>query len=144
MSDSMPTLSNEDLQMIALLERQTGARANDVVLAEDSVIFVVQAGDLGRAIGKAGANIAKLRHRFGGKQIDVFEYSDDAAQFLKNVFHPVEVRSVEQVEAGGRKVFHVSVDLKNKGLAIGKAGSKIKKARMLAKRYFQADDVKIL
>ncbi len=140
----MPTLSNDELQMIALLERQTGARANDVVLTEDSIVFVVQQGDLGRAIGKGGANIVKLRARFGGKQVDVFEYSDDVAQFLKNLFYPVEVKSVELVESGGRKTVQVAVDAKNKGLAIGKAGAKIRKARFLAKRYFGVDDVKIL
>ncbi len=139
----MPTLDYEDIQFINLLERQTGARATDVVRSDTEIIFVVKKGDLGRAIGKQGANIARLRKSFG-KTIEIVEEADDAKTFLKNVFYPVQVKSVEENVVGGRKIAAVLVDAKSKGLAIGKGGEKIKRARMLAKRHFEMDDVKIL
>ncbi len=139
----MRTLNQEDLQYIMLLEKQTGARANDVVKSENEVIFVVQKGDLGRAIGKQGANIERLRKSFG-KEVGIVEDSDDSKEFLKNLFYPVQVKSIQESDASGKRVAVVSVDPKSKGLAIGKGGEKIKRARLLAKRRFEIDDVKIL
>ncbi|MFA6048792.1 MAG: NusA-like transcription termination signal-binding factor [Candidatus Micrarchaeia archaeon] len=139
----MPVLNNDDLQIINLLDSRTGARAVDVVVEAGEIIFVVKKGDLGRAIGKQGINIARLRQAFG-KNIEIIEDADDAKGFLKNAFYPAQVKSIEESEIGGKKVAVIVVDAKSKGLAIGKGGEKIKRARMLAKRRYGIDDVKIL
>ena len=43
----------------------------------------------------------------------------------------------------GKKIAMVNVDSKDKGIAIGKNGSNIKKIRFLAQRYFDLDTVVI-
>ena len=139
----MQTLSNEELQMINLLETSTGAKAKDVVLTSSAVIFVLEPGNLGKAIGKQGANIQRLKRGLD-KQVDVFEYSESLEGFVRNFFYPVQVIGVEEMDQNGRKTVSVKVDPKNKGLAIGKGGEKIERARLLVKRYFGFDWLKIV
>ncbi|NUN11811.1 NusA-like transcription termination signal-binding factor [Candidatus Micrarchaeota archaeon] len=134
-------ISNEELQLINLLEDSTGAKALDVVNNDDGVIFVVTQGELGKAIGKQGVNIQKLKKQFG-KPVEMIEFSPELEVFLKNLFKPVAVEEIDSKEEN--KIVHIKVDAENKGLAIGRNGSKIKKARLLLKRLFNVDDFKIL
>lgn len=139
----MPTISNAEIQLINMLESSTGAHAKDVVMTGDSVIFVVEKGELGKAIGKGGVNIKRMRYAFK-KNVEVVEAADDLRGFLANIFKPVKLVDVLEATSGDRKVVSVSVDNKNKGLAIGRGGERIKKARALAKREFGCDDVRII
>ncbi len=136
-------LSNEEIQAINLLEARTGARANDAVFAGDSVIFVVRKGDLGKAIGRNGSNILGLKKVFD-KRVEVVEAADTLEGLLENVFRPVQVNEVRTEEKSGRSVVVVRVNPRNKGLAIGRGGEKISVARVLAKRCFGCDDVRII
>lgn len=138
----MPTLSNEDLQAINMLEQATGAKAIDVMMAEDAVYFVVEKGDVGKAIGKQGANIEKLRKVFG-RNVELTENADTPSEFIANLFKPAVLKEVKENERDGRRTVHITVEDKDKGLAIGRGGSRIKKARLLCKRKFGIDDVKI-
>lgn len=138
----MAKLSLEDIQLLNVIEMSTGARANDLVMADENVTIVVQKGDLGKAIGKGGANIARLRQQFG-KEIFVVEDSETVKGFLANIFAPVQLKAVNEANEGGKKVAIVTVEGKNKGLAIGRGGEKIKRARLLAKRRFELDDVRV-
>ena len=63
----MPTLTYDDIQLMNVLEKRTGARAKDIVVTPDEVIFVVEKGDLGRAIGKQGANVTRLKQALNKK-----------------------------------------------------------------------------
>jgi N utilization substance protein A len=140
----MSTLTNEEIQMCALLEQHTGAVAHDVVAREDAVTFIVKAGDAGKAIGKGGAHIKKLSHLFG-KPVEVVEDAETVEGFVRNLLAPAGVKSVTgPSENGDRKVVQVEVEPTQKGLAIGKGGERVRKARLLAKRRFDIDDVKIL
>lgn len=139
----MHTISNEELQAINLLEQVTGAHAKDAVISEDSIIFVVEKGELGRAIGKQGASINRLRKAFG-RGVEVVEEASELQGFLANVFAPAQIRETRVSDVQGRRVATVVVDPKNKGLAIGRGGERVRKARLLAKRHFGMDDVKII
>ena len=139
----MQKLTNQEIEVINLLEQLTKARANDAIIMDDAVVFVVKEGELGKAIGKKGANIMKLR-RILDKNVEIVEYSGELNQFLKNIFYPVDIKEISINENGDKKSIVLQVDSKNKGLAIGRRGEKIDKARMLVKRYFDFDNLKIL
>ena len=138
----MPTLSLEDIQLMNLIEMTTGAKANDVVHDNGTLVVIVQKGDLGKAVGKGGANAQKLRQKTG-KEIAVIEDADDPKTFIANALAPAVLRGVAVSEENGRKIAVVEVDSKNKGSAIGRGGEKIKRARLLMQRKFGFDDVKI-
>jgi len=141
-------LTANEMHYISLFESITGAIVQDCIIDNDSdrVIFVVKPGMIGLAIGKNGVNIRRAK-KFLGKSIDVVEYADTPELFIKNTLVPVpaaKVRSVTITERlDGRKIASVEVDPEYRGIAIGKNGRNIARARILAKRHFGIDDVKI-
>ncbi|HLD76412.1 MAG TPA: NusA-like transcription termination signal-binding factor, partial [Candidatus Norongarragalinales archaeon] len=132
----------EDIQLLNLLETRTGAHALDVVRSGDGLIFVVESGQMGKALGKNGQNLIRLRNDVG-KPVDLVESADSLEIFVRNLFRPAEVVSVNVAQEGGKKV-SVKVSNDSKGLAIGRSGEKIKRARLLLKKYFDVEDVKIV
>ncbi len=132
------TISNDDLKCISLFESLTGATVKDCLLEKDAVSFVVKEGDVGKAIGKGGANIARARQQFN-KNVFVFEHSTDVLEFVKNLFAPVPVRDINIQEKNNTRTALVKIDAKNRGSAIGRGGEKIKIARALLLRHFDCD-----
>ncbi len=137
-------LTAEEMRYIALLQDLTGAVARDCIVDNDNnkIIFVVRPGDAGRAIGRRGSNVARLR-RVLGKDIEVIEYANDLESMVKNIFTPARILGIRLVERNGRKILYVTVDPNDKGKAIGRGGRKVATARILLKRYFDIDDIKI-
>lgn len=139
-------LTNEELEYIRLFESITGAMARDCIIDSkfDRIIFIIKEGEAGMAIGRGGRNIALLE-KITGKKYEIVEFSDDPVQFLKNVLKPANVREVRITKrSDGSMMAVVSVDSKDKGIAIGKNGRNAEKARILAKRYFNIDNVLII
>lgn len=139
----MHTLSKEDIQLLNLLEFRTGAHGKDVVRSDNELVFIVASGDLGKAIGKNGTNLARLRREVGAS-VEVVEAANSLEGFTYNLFKPVPVQEVSMSEDGGRKTVTVKVEREKKGLAIGRNGERIKRARALLKRYYEVDEVKIM
>jgi N utilization substance protein A len=132
-------LSAESIRYLTLFESLTGASVKDCIIQDDKVIFVVKKGDMGIAIGRGGINVERMREIIG-KKIEVIEHSDDPAEFITNIFKPIRV-NVRIIERGGRKIAQVSVNPQYKGLVIGKGGKNINKAKELAKRHHDIDDI---
>lgn len=129
--------------MMNALERITGARANDVILNEGSIIFAVPDSEFGRAIGKHGANIERLQRALN-KQVEVVKSPQSKEHFFGSLFHPAAVKGLVERDEGGRKALDVLVSEQDRGLAIGRNGEKIKRAKLLARRYFDYGDVRIV
>jgi len=139
-------LSSDEIRYIALFESLTGASARDCVIDEenDRIIFVVNEGDMGLAIGKEGSNIKKVKEAIGHR-IEVVEYSDSLEQFVKNTLSPAEVNGVDVSgqDENEKKVIKIEVNESKKGLVIGKNGRNIEKAKMLGDRHHNIGDIKI-
>ncbi len=81
-------LNTEDIQLLNAFESITGARTVDCLRAEDTVIFIVREGQLGRAIGKGGENINRARRKIG-KRIAVFEDCENPRDFINKACKPL-------------------------------------------------------
>lgn len=138
-------LSAEEMRYISLFESLTGASACDCLIDGDGnkLTFVVKRGDIGRAIGKGGSNIQRVR-RATGKNVEVIEHSDDPIGFLKNVFAPAKIDSINLIEQDGKKIALVTVENASKGRAVGRRGKNIKRAKMLAARHHGISDVSLI
>lgn len=113
----------------------TRATALDCVIDDrfDRVIYVIRQGDMGLAIGKKGENIKRLQNVLG-RRIEMVEYADDPSLFITNIFKPAEVTGIER--GTGESPVNVLVNKKNDlGIAIGKSGCNIEKARILCRRF---------
>lgn len=138
-------LTSKEMSYIALFENITSATARDCIVDDElnRIIFVVKEGDLGVSIGKNGKNI-RLLERMTGKKHEIIEHSDNPAQFIKNALKPARVNEVRITERpDGKSIAVVTVNPRDKGVAIGKNGRNAERIRFLAKRYFQIQNVSI-
>lgn len=131
---------------MSLFQSVTGATARDCIIDEklDRVIFVVNKGDMGLAIGKNGATIRTLQDLVG-KKIELVEFSGDVVEFIRNMLSSslvLDVKINEKVD--GTKIAIAVVDPKKKGVVVGREGRNAEKARLLARRYFQISNVLIV
>ena len=140
------TISEDDMRLIAQFENLTGAGARDCVVDEkfSRILFVINPGEMGLAIGKKGASVKKASDAFG-KKVEVVEYNPDKVQFLRNCFLPVQIQTVtfEQNEDGD-EIAYIEVQPEDRGLAIGKEGKNIIKAKKLALRQFDIVNVEMV
>uniref|UniRef100_A0A7C3MDR6 Probable transcription termination protein NusA n=1 Tax=Archaeoglobus fulgidus TaxID=2234 RepID=A0A7C3MDR6_ARCFL len=132
-------LSAEGIRYLTLFENLTGASVKDCLVYEDKVVFVVRRGHMGVAIGKGGINVERAKELIG-KRIEIIEHSEDPAEFIANIFKPIKV-NVKVMEKEGGKIAVVSVSPDLKGIVIGKGGKNINKAKELAKRHHDIEDV---
>ncbi len=138
-------ITADEMRYIALFESISGASVKDCIIDEEQgrAIFIVNPGQVGVAIGKGGRNIHTLE-RMTGKKHEIIEYSEDPAAFIKNALKPAAVKEVRVSErTDGKKMAVVTVNPKDKGVAIGKNGKNAERLRFLAKRYFNIQNVSI-
>jgi len=123
----------------------TGARIYDCVHDDDGkrIIFIVKTGHLGLAIGKNGKKINQVRQLIG-REVEIVEYNSDPKIFVRNCLSPARVKNVTiGSRRDGTQFLNVTVDPKDRGLAIGKAGKTIIRARLLVQRHFGIQHVTI-
>ncbi|HEU4605163.1 MAG TPA: NusA-like transcription termination signal-binding factor [Nitrososphaera sp.] len=139
-------LTSDELRLMSLFQSVTSATARDCILDEkmDRVIFVVNKGQMGLAIGKGGSTIKQLQNVIV-KKIELVEFSEDAAEFIRNMLNAEMVNDVRISDrSDGSKQAVVTVDQRKKGAVVGREGRNAEKARLLAKRYFQITNVQIV
>ena len=138
-------LTSEELKLIALFQKITRASARDVIDDErmNRLIFVVNEGKMGLAIGKGGSNIKNLQNILK-KDIELVEYAPEPEAFLKKILNPKFILSVEFSERlDGTTQAEITVNAEKKGVVVGREGRHAQKARLLAKRYFNISKVLI-
>ncbi len=138
-------LSMDDMAMIARFEQITGAAAIDIIRDDEGkrIIVVVRAKQLGKAIGRGGVNVKAASDVFG-RVVDVVEMAETVEDFVKSALAPARVEAVKIIERrDGNKVASVTVKSEDRGIAIGREGRNVARARILVKRHFDLDNVVI-
>lgn len=138
-------LSMEDMALIAKFEQITGAAAIDVIRDDEGerIIIVVRAKQLGKAIGRGGVNVKAASEAFG-RAVDVVEIADTAEAFVKSALAPARVEDVKIIEhKDGTRVASVTVNSEDRGIAIGREGRNVARARILVRRHFDLNNVVI-
>lgn len=138
-------LTTDQMRLMSLFQNITGATARDCVEDEkqNRVIFVVNSGKMGLAIGKGGSHIKTLQNMVK-KNVELVEFDEDPAKFLKNMLNSKLVSEVKlNKRADGSNQAIVLVDPRKKGIVVGREGRNAEKARLLARRYFDITSVLI-
>jgi len=137
------TLSNETVQYINLASMHSGASIRDCVVEEDRVVFVVEKGQLGIAIGSQAKNLEKLRSLFK-KSVKFVEFDEDKTRFVRNLCKPYEVTKVSFEGNDDASVVRIEVNPGDKSKLIGKGGRNINMIRKIAQRHHPIKDVQIV
>ena len=138
-------LTTDQMRMMSLFQNVTGATARDCVEDEkqDRVIFVVNTGKMGLAIGKGGIHIKSLQN-IVKRNVELVEFDEDPVKFLSNLLNSKLISEVKiNKRTDGSKQAIVMVDPRKKGIVVGREGRNAEKARLLAKRYFDITSVLI-
>ncbi|MFH1684813.1 MAG: NusA-like transcription termination signal-binding factor [Candidatus Micrarchaeota archaeon] len=130
-------LNEDDLKVFSSFENITHVMPSDYIATPSSLVFLVSKEFLGQAIGKKAANIEKLRRIFR-KRVVVVADSDDAEGFLRNFFGNVTISDIESRNVMGETAIIMTVADKDRGIAIGRDGERIKAAKTLLKKKFNA------
>lgn len=134
--------NEETLRLVGLFQDLTRTTVMDCIDADDKLVFVVKAGEIGRAVGKRGEHINRLKTLLN-KEVQVVEHSEDPAEFVKNVFRNYDVKDVVIEQRGDVVHATVTVDPGKKGRAIGKAGKNLRIARNLISRHHDIQSVSV-
>lgn len=137
-------LSSEQLSLMSMFQGMTGAMAKDCIIDEklNRIIFIVQKGQMGLAIGKEGVSVKKIE-RAVRKPVEVVEWADDIEGLVRNTLgrHVLEVRVGDRLD--GTKGIVVIVDSRKKGAVLGMGGKHAEKVRILVKRYHDVSNLQI-
>ena len=109
-------LSTDQMRMMSLFQNVTGAVARDCVEDEkqDRVIFIVNSGKMGLAIGKGGMHIKTLQN-IVKRNVELVEFHEDPEKFLSNLLNPKLISKVKiSTRADGSKQAIVMVDPERK------------------------------
>lgn len=140
MTDIM--FSNEDMQLINMAGNITKTHILDCLNIDDRIIFIVQKGQLGAAIGIKAKNLERLRTLFK-KTIKFVEFDSDKERFIVNLFKPYKINNITLEGEGDSIVVKVKVEISDKSKIIGKGGKNIEIIRTLARRHHSIKDVQI-
>ncbi len=136
------TLDKSTLGYISVFEKVTRTQVKDCIETPDKLVFVVANGQIRAAIGRRGENVKRL-HDMLKKNLDIIEYSDDPATFVKKIFHNFKIKDVKIEKRGNRVHATVSVESKDKGKIIGRDGKNLKLAREILNRHHEIQSLSI-
>jgi len=131
---------NMDLmKYMSLFETLTQAKLKDCLMSE-KVLFIVEEGQMGKAIGKGGINVRKLENVFK-KKVRIVEFSSDVAQFVKNLTYPLNVREVKKED---NIVVIGADDTSTRSLIIGRDRRNLNEMISIVKRFYDIENIKVV
>ncbi|MBD3304041.1 NusA-like transcription termination signal-binding factor [Candidatus Woesearchaeota archaeon] len=128
------------MKFMSLFERITRAKLKDCIVRENMILFIVQPGEIGKAVGSKGINVRKLEKALN-KKVKVVEFSPEPVNFIKNLVHPLKVKEITEDEG----VYTLTpLDLKTRGMLIGRNASHLRAYEDIARRYFPVKELKVV
>jgi len=122
-----------------LFSRDTGALLRDCFEVEDALYFIIEPGDMGKAIGKQGRVVKDLQFKLN-KKIKLIEFNSDVTRFLSNAIYPLRVDQITDEQG----IIHLkSADRTVKSQLIGRNAKNLNMLTNVAKRYFEVKEIKV-
>lgn len=135
------TFDLELLKLINFFEDFTGAAVKDAFYdTNDKLTFVVEPGNIGKAVGKGAATLKKVEEKLG-QRIRVAEYSDDKLEFIKSLVAPLTLVRIEEDDDG--VVYLEGKDQKTTGLLIGKHARNLRNLESMVRRYMPVEEIRV-
>ncbi|MBI4452187.1 NusA-like transcription termination signal-binding factor [Candidatus Woesearchaeota archaeon] len=127
------------LKLMLVFESMSGAKVKDCI-SNDRILFIIEENEMGKAIGKNGANIKKFESKVK-KKVKLAEFSQDVGQFLRNLAYPAEILDVKNEE--GIVTIH-GKDTNARAMLIGRERQNLAHLTYAVKRYFDVKEIKVV
>lgn len=131
----MISYDQETIGYINLFEKVTGAEVKDCFTSDSTLIFVVQPEQMGKAIGKGGANIRQIGFLLK-KPVKVFEFNQDPAKFVANLLYPLKAAHISQQD---NVIVIKAHDVVEKGKIFGREKTNLKRMQDIVSKYFPVE-----
>ncbi len=128
----MITLDQETIGYINLFENITKASVKDCFTSDEGLVFIVNEGNMGLAIGKGGRNINQASETLR-KKIMVIEFSQDPVKFVQNLLFPLNPK---EIILDGDSLKIIAHDIKEKGKIFGREKTNLKRMQDIVSKYF--------
>ncbi|MGC8568487.1 MAG: NusA-like transcription termination signal-binding factor [Nitrososphaeria archaeon] len=145
MSDEIK-YTNEDLNLIKLFAQISGIVPKDLIRDDryNRVIIVVKKDEVGKAVGKDGINVQYIRKTIK-KDVVIVGYTDDIIEFVRGMLGDnVNATIREAYSPNGSKSIIIQVPQEQKGFVLGAKKQNIEKIKLLLKRYFGVENVRVV
>lgn len=133
-----------DAQLIGyinIFENITKTNVKDCFMNnKDQLVFIVNEGQAGKAIGKGGLNAKRLEELLK-KKIKVIEFNEDVIKFTKNFLSPIKF---DDISIDNKEIQIKAKDSKTKGLLIGRDSKNLLQLEQTIKKFFSIDKIKVI
>jgi N utilization substance protein A len=140
MADQKITFDTELLKLMALFENITHAQLKDCFFDREKLVFLVDEGEMGKALGKNKMNIVKLEKMLKRK-VKIVEFNPNRLQFITNYLAPLRVIGIREEDD---IVTVTGADTKTKGLIIGIKAQNLRNLEKIASKYFTVQEIKVV
>lgn len=134
----MKIYDSDAIKIMNLFESLTNAKLKDFVAEDDRLLFIVDENDVGKAIGKNGANMRRLE-RLLKKKVKVAGFANDVKTFIKHLVFPIEA----EIEEKEGIIVLKSKDTKSRGILIGRDAKNLKRTTQIVQRHFPIKEIKV-
>jgi len=134
-------LQEKEIMLINALDNQAGVSAKDCLSENNQVTFLVKENEVGRAIGKDGANIKYLSNKIK-KNIEIIPYYDKPELFLKKNMKNVKFNAIQYNKTKNQGIIFIELDNENKK-KLQQENNKLKKIKVLLERNYEIKSIKI-
>ncbi len=130
------------MQYMMLFEQLTGVPLKDCFIDAhlNLLTFVVQPGEIGKAVGKQGVTVRLLEQKVK-RRVRVVEFHPDKHSFIKNIIMPLRIDNIREEEG---IVYLESRDVKTKGLLIGRNAQNLRNLETNVRRYFDVKEIRVV
>ncbi|MBN2367551.1 NusA-like transcription termination signal-binding factor [Candidatus Woesearchaeota archaeon] len=128
------------MKFISMFETITHASVKDCIQQDERLVFIVNQGEIMKAIGKGGRNIKQMERNVK-KKVKVVEYNPDLIEFVKNVVAPLKTADVSE-DDGVVKI--IPPDSQTRGMLIGRGAVNLRGFEDIVKRYFPIKEIKVV
>lgn len=130
---------SDTIKIMVLFENATQSKLKDCFVKDDKIVFVVDEGEIGKAIGKNGFNALNLQKALKRK-VRIAEFSSDLIKFINNLVYPINLKEIKKDNS---TIIISAIESSDRGVLIGKNASNLRLLEDVVKRFFDIDEIKV-
>lgn len=127
------------MKFMSLFESLTRSKLKDCFELNTQLVFVVDPGEIGKAIGKKAVNVKKFESMIN-KKIRIVEFNPVLSEFIKCVVYPLQLNKIDDEDG---VITMTAMDSNTRGLLIGRSAQNLRFFESVIKRFFDIKELRV-